>query len=74
VTHPVNQFWVEGQNLNRLGPDFSHLAQKRLALRTSRRAPDWKQLRDRWEYSHVARAVLMLASIAALLIALSSRS
>ena len=23
-THPVNKFWVEGENLDRLVPDFSH--------------------------------------------------
>jgi Domain of unknown function (DUF1772) len=68
VTHPVNQFWVEGQHINRLGAGFFSFGTQ--APRAAR--PDWRQLRDRWEYSHVARAGLTLVSITALVIALSA--
>ncbi|MFN7943822.1 MAG: anthrone oxygenase family protein [Blastocatellia bacterium] len=68
VTHPVNQFWLEGQNLSRAGASFFSVGNK-AADHTPR--PDWQQLRDRWEYSHVARAVLMFVSITALVIALA---
>ena len=33
--------------------------------------PSWTALRNRWEYSHVARAVLAMASLMALVIAIS---
>jgi hypothetical protein len=68
VTHPVNQFWVEGRHINRLGAGFFSFGTP--APRAVR--PDWRQLRDRWEYSHVARAGLTLVSITALVIALSA--
>ena len=74
VTHPVNQFWVESQNLNRLGARFFSFSTKASRATDNAPRPDWKQLRDRWEYSHVARAVLSFGSIIALLIALSGRS
>lgn len=32
---------------------------------------DWTALRDRWEYSHAARAALALVSLIALVIAVS---
>jgi hypothetical protein len=35
-------------------------------------APDWTELRDRWEYSHVARAGCALLSFIALVMAISS--
>jgi hypothetical protein len=68
VTHPVNQFWIEGQPINRLGAGFFSFGTQ--APRAAR--PDWRQLRDRWEYSHVARAGLTLVSLTALVIALSA--
>jgi hypothetical protein len=30
---------------------------------------DWTELRDRWEWSHVARAALAVASLVALVVA-----
>jgi len=35
------------------------------------RPPDWTELRDRWEYSHVARAGFALLGLIALIIAIS---
>jgi hypothetical protein len=35
---------------------------------------DWTKLRDRWEYSHVARAGLAFLSFITLVIAISSAS
>jgi hypothetical protein len=34
-------------------------------------AEDWKELRDRWEYSHVVRAVLAVIALIALLVAVA---
>jgi hypothetical protein len=74
VTHPVNQFWVKGQKLNRLSAGFFSFGRKKTDAADDTTQPDWKQLRDRWEYSHVARAALSLTSVLALVIALSLRS
>jgi hypothetical protein len=74
VTHPVNQFWVEGQNLNRLSAGFFSFGAKSSRAADDAPRPDWKQLRDRWEYSHVARAGFTLTSVIALVISLSGRS
>ena len=67
VTHPVNRVWLRHETLGGAGAEF-------FALDPARRAgaapDDWTALRDRWEYSHVARAVLGIASLLALIIAL----
>jgi Domain of unknown function (DUF1772) len=68
VTHPINRFWVKDVKLNRAGADFFAFG----ADRTRREPPlDWIKLRNRWEYSHVARAVCAMVSFVALVIATS---
>ena len=70
VTHPINQFWVEDVKLNRAGAGFFALGTDR--TRRDKYLPlDWTQLRNRWEYSHVARAACAFVSFVALLIATS---
>jgi hypothetical protein len=68
VTHPVNNFWLQGQQLGGLGSGFFSVG----SASKERRPSDWTALRDRWEYSHVARAGLALLSFIALVIAISS--
>jgi hypothetical protein len=67
LTHPVNNFWVKDIEMSKAGSLFFgvHANQK------DRGAPDWKVLRNRWEYSHVIRAVLGLASQTLLVIAVA---
>jgi hypothetical protein len=67
-THPVNNFWVRGEKLGRLGSGFFSLGASKQGSGSGNRAADWKQLRDRWEYSHVARAALAFVSFVALVI------
>lgn len=62
-THPVNNFWLAGESLDRFSSGFFSLGAKRSSGGGS---PDWTELRDRWEYSHVVRAVLALVSLIAL--------
>lgn len=71
VTHPVNNFWVEGETLDRFSAGFFAFGAKRSSLEHRERPPDWTELRYRWEYSHVVRAVLSGGSFVALIIALS---
>jgi hypothetical protein len=66
-THPVNKFWLQDEKLNRVGSGFFSFAAK-----TARSGPvTWTELRDRWEYSHVARAVFAFESLSALVIAIA---
>jgi|ERR1700686_675333 len=74
-THQVNKFWVEGENLDRFSSGFLSFGANRSRFQNETRPPDWTELRDRWEYSHLARAGLAIVSLIALVIAIScSRS
>ena len=63
VTHPVNNFWLKDVKLGQAGARF-------FTAFSNNRADEWTRLRDVWEYSHVARAILAAASFLALAIAL----
>jgi hypothetical protein len=63
-THPVNNFWLEGTKLGGAGSSFFSFG----ARKEGGRSGDWKKLRDRWEYSHVARSIF--ATLAFLLLAI----
>ena len=67
VTHPVNKFWVEGVDMAAAGAKFFRVG----ATDRSGRAPDWTVLRDRWEYSHIIRAVLGLVGQTLLITAIA---
>jgi anthrone oxygenase-like protein len=61
-THPVNKVWLENQDLR--GPGAYFFGQP-----SEPTEADWTFLRDRWEMSHVARAVFAMSSLAALVVA-----
>jgi hypothetical protein len=65
-THPVNKFWVRDVKLSRFGSGFFSFSTKRERIHQA----DWTELRDRWEYSHVARAGFALVSLTVLVISL----
>lgn len=67
VTHPVNRYWLENKPVGSLGKVFFGLA-----ARPPERL-DWTDLRNRWEYSHLARAALSSFSLLALVVALLAR-
>jgi hypothetical protein len=71
-THPVNKFWLEGQKLSGLGSGFFSFGANRSRPQNTGHPVDWTDLRDRWEYSHVARAGLAFASLTTLVIAISN--
>ncbi|BCH24469.1 hypothetical protein MesoLjLc_41320 [Mesorhizobium sp. L-8-10] len=64
LTHPVNNFWLKDSDLSRFGVGFFSFG-----ARDEESAQDWRKLRDRWEYSHVARA--FFAMLAFLLLAIA---
>lgn len=65
VTHPVNKFWLREEALHGAGARFFAVGKANPDESTS----NWTALRDRWEYSHVARAVLAVVSLTALVTA-----
>ncbi|GAB4368075.1 MAG: hypothetical protein Kow00121_06890 [Elainellaceae cyanobacterium] len=68
LTHPVNQFWLEGENFSGFSASFFSFK----ANPSSETHPaDWTDLRNQWEYSHVVRAGFALVSLIAIVIALS---
>jgi hypothetical protein len=63
VTHPVNNFWVKDVDMARFGGMFFSLF--------SGKGSDWIQMRNVWEYSHVVRACLTMASLMSMTVALT---
>jgi hypothetical protein len=59
LTHAVNKFWIADQKLGKAGSAFFNPSGKRIG-------EDWTQLRNRWEYSHVARACCAMIAFIAL--------
>ncbi|CAA9575799.1 MAG: hypothetical protein AVDCRST_MAG59-4159 [uncultured Thermomicrobiales bacterium] len=71
VTHPVNRFWLRDEVLGSAGAEFFAADPGgRAGSGGENEATDWTALRDRWERSHVARAVLGFVSFIALVVAL----
>ncbi len=68
VTAPVNKVWLKGQQLSKAGTAFFRMSRRGAETREI----EWTALRDRWEYSHVARAVLVTTALALLVTALAT--
>lgn len=64
--HPINKFWLEGENLDEFSAGFFSFGTDK----KKSRAPEWTELRDAWEYSHVARAAFSFVSLLAIIIAI----
>jgi hypothetical protein len=69
VAHPVNSVWLERSKLKGLSKAFFSFGMEKGEQGTK---PEWTQLRDIWEYSHVARAVFAMASLVLLILAITS--
>lgn len=67
VTQPVNKIWLKDMQLNEAGSAFFGAG----GQVEESRAGDWTALRDRWEYSHVARAVLVTTAFVLLVCAVA---
>lgn len=70
LTHPVNNFWLKDGELKGLGKGFFATGAKTEAPGKSS-GDLWKGYRDRWERSHVIRAMLALFSLIFLVVAIS---
>ena len=62
IIHPVNRVWLKDEKLDKAGGSF-------FATGGRTAEGDWTALRDRWEWSHVARAILEMVGLAALVAA-----
>ena len=71
VTQPVNNFWLKDAELKGLGERF--FSHDPFGGHRSEAAvkPDWTMLRDRWEWSHAARAALGLLAFILLVTAVA---
>ncbi|MQX15455.1 DUF1772 domain-containing protein [Sinorhizobium terangae] len=69
LTHPVNNFWLKDVELRGVSAGFFSLAASRDPAQSD--DPDWTNLRDQWEFSHVARAVFGLISFILLVMAVA---
>lgn len=63
MTHAVNNFWLTETQLSGAGKTLFGTAADDV------RKDDWQALRDRWEWSHIVRAVLSMLSFILLLAA-----
>jgi hypothetical protein len=68
LTHPVNRFWLRGHALQGAGGHFFAFDPMQRTAPAEAGADGWKLFRDRWEYSHVVRAVLAAVALLALAI------
>jgi hypothetical protein len=66
-TQPVNSVWLKGEKLTGAGAGFFSL----FAMKNVDDKESWTALRDRWEYSHVARAIFSVIAVLALLVAIA---
>lgn len=62
MTQPVNKYWLQNTKLSRVATRFFERG-------SAAPAGDWTVMRDRWERSHVLRAI---ASVLALLLLISA--
>jgi len=67
-TQPANRFWLQSVKAGKLGTGFFALSHGQSGAGND--AADWRQLRDRWEYSHIVRAGLVFLSFLFLLLAI----
>jgi hypothetical protein len=68
ITHPISKYWLKDTRLQGLGEEFFALDPIRKGAAQAG-SEGWKKLRDKWEYSHVLRAVLAVIALIALIVA-----
>jgi hypothetical protein len=66
LTHPLNNFWLEGFKLKGFGRKFFAFGRSR---QSDDAKPDWTEMRDRWELSHMIRAAFGLIALVLLVAA-----
>src|SRR5438552_2102026 len=70
VTQPVNRHWLAGLQLSGAARTFFSASQNRSTYQNTAN-DQWERLRNRWEYSHIVRAVLAVISLVSMTIAVA---
>ena len=70
VTLPVNRYWVSQRKLTNPAQRFFSPAQQAEASAVLRAR--WEALRNKWEYSHITRAVLAAIGLITLIVAVAT--
>jgi hypothetical protein len=71
LTHPVNKFWMKDTQLEGPAGRFLYLDPMKRGAAAEDGSEGWKRLRNRWEYSHVLRAILSVIAFVALIVAVA---
>jgi len=71
LTHPLNKFWMKEHDLAGFSGGFIRFDPVKRDGPAAPGEHDWKRIRDKWEYSHVVRAVLGGLSLILLVIAVA---
>ena len=66
LTHPVNRFWADGRVTSAAGKRFFGLGTTGEAAKADATKENWIALGDRWERSHLVRALLSMTGLALL--------
>jgi hypothetical protein len=73
-THPVNKFWTKELDLKGFSAGFFAFGRSKGAVESPHNPDEkWMNFRNRWEYSHVFRALLSVAALVSLTIAIAVR-
>ena len=72
VTQPTNRFWLKNQPLTKVGSKFFGVDPSGRLEQEPKVNPDWTRLRDRWEYSHIVRAIFAVIALVALVVAVAA--
>jgi hypothetical protein len=73
LTQPTNKYWLQSAKttLGKMGASFFGLdPAAKSSARNETIEKDWTQLRSRWEYSHISRAILVFLSLLSLVLAI----
>jgi hypothetical protein len=73
VTQPVNRYWLKNEKLSKAGAKFFDARHVNATDRSATGKADWRYLRNRWEYSHILRAVLSTIAFIAITVAVATR-
>lgn len=71
ITQPTNRFWLKNEELTKAGARFFALDHGMQTAKANISTEDWKRLRDRWEYSHLLRAVFSGTALIVIVVAVA---
>ena len=73
VTQTVNRYWLKDQKLSEAGAKFFDTGQINAPDRSGAGVTDWRSFRNRWEYSHIVRAILSAIAFIAITVVIATR-